>query len=104
MVYQAEKTISDFGDKLSEEEKASIKTPCEALKEALKGENIDDIKAKQEELQKAVYAVSEKVYKAAQEAQGAAGAQQGGANGAGSAPNGDNVYDAEYTPDDGSNN
>lgn len=101
MVYQAEKTLSDFGDKLNDEEKASIKTPCDALKEALKGDNIDDIKAKQDELQKAVFAVSEKVYKAAQEAQGAAGAQPNGANGA--APNGDNVYDAEYTPDDGSN-
>ena len=102
MVYQAEKTLSDFGDKLSEEEKASIKTPCDALKEALKGDNIDDIKAKQDELQKAVFAVSEKIYKATQEAQGAAGAQPNGANGA--QPNGDNVYDAEYTPDDGSNN
>ena len=102
MVYQAEKTLSDFGDKLSEEEKASIKTPCDALKEALKGDNIDDIKAKQDELQKAVFAVSEKIYKATQEAAGAAGAQPNGANGA--QPNGDNVYDAEYTPDDGSNN
>ena len=102
MVYQAEKTLSDFGDKLSEEEKASIKTPCDALKEALKGDNIDDIKAKQDELQKAVFAVSEKIYKATQEAAGATGAQPNGANGA--QPNGDNVYDAEYTPDDGSNN
>ena len=102
MVYQAEKTLSDFGDKLSEEEKASIKTPCDALKEALKGDNIDDIKAKQDELQKAVFAVSEKIYKATQEAAGAAGAQPNDANGA--QPNGDNVYDAEYTPDDGSNN
>lgn len=102
MVYQAEKTLSDFGDKLSEEEKASIKTPCDALKEALKGDNIDDIKAKQDELQKAVFAVSEKIYKATQEAAGATGAQPNDANGA--QPNGDNVYDAEYTPDDGSNN
>ena len=97
MVYQAEKTLSDFGDKLSEEEKASIKTPCDALKEALKGDNTDDIKSKQDELQKAVFAVSEKVYKAAHEA---AGAQPNGTEGA--APNADNVYDAEYTPDDGS--
>ena len=102
MVYQAEKTLSDFGDKLSEEEKASIKTPCDALKEALKGDNIDDIKAKQDELQKAVFAVSEKIYKATQEAAGATGAQPNDANGA--QPNGDNVYDAEYTPDAGSNN
>ena len=101
MVYQAEKTISDFGDKLSDEEKASIQNPCNDLKEALKGDNIDDIKAKQEVLQKAVYAVSEKIYQAAQSAQGAA---QGDPNAAqGGNANGENVYDAEYTPDDGDN-
>ena len=100
MVYQAEKTITDFGDKLSEDEKNSIKTPCEALKEALKGDNIDDIKAKQEELQKAVYAVSEKIYKATQQA-----APNADPNAANANPNndGNNVYDAEYTPDDGEN-
>ncbi|MGN0557176.1 MAG: molecular chaperone DnaK [Acutalibacteraceae bacterium] len=96
MVYQAEKTLTDFGDKLSEDEKNSIKTPCDALKEALKGDNLDDIKAKQEELQKAVYAVSEKVYKAAAEQAGAADPSAAGAQ-----PNADNVYDAEYTPEDG---
>ena len=100
MVYQAEKTITDFGDKLSEDEKNSIKTPCEALKEALKGDNIADIKAKQEELQKAVYAVSEKIYKATQQA-----APNADPNAANANPNndGNNVYDAEYTPDDGEN-
>ena len=75
MVYQTEKTISEFGDKLSEEEKKSVEDAKEALKEALKGEDIEAIKAKQEELQKALYAVSEKVYKAAAEAQAA---QNGG--------------------------
>ncbi len=102
MVYQAEKTIADFGDKLTDEEKASIQTPCDALKEALKGENLDDIKAKQEELQKAVFAVSEKIYKATQ---GAADPNAAGAPGAdaGAAPNADNVYDAEFTEDNGDN-
>ena len=92
MIYQTEKTIADFGDKLSEEEKGKIETAKEALKEALKGEDIDAIKAKQEELQKEIYAVSEKVYKAAAEAQQAAeGAAPQGDNGA------DNVYEADFT-------
>ena len=94
MIYQTEKTVSEFGDKLSEDEKNKINTAKDALKEALKGEDIEAIKAKQEELQKEVYAVSEKVYKAAQaQAQSAQGAPQG--NAAGTA--GDNVYEADYT-------
>ncbi len=90
MVYQTEKTLSEFGDKISEEEKKSVEDAKEALKEALKGEDTEAIKAKQEELQKALYAISEKVYKAAAEAQGAA---QGGDAGA----NQDGVYDADFT-------
>ena len=93
MVYQTEKTVTEFGDKLSEDEKAKIETAKEALKEALKGEDIDAIKARQEELQKEIYAISEKVYKAAAEAQQAAG------NGAptGDAAQGDpNVYEADF--------
>ena len=101
MIYQTEKTVSEFGDKLSDEEKNGINAAKDALKEALAGEDIEAIKAKQEELQKQVYAVSEKVYKAAAAAQGEAqGAPQGDA--AGSNPAGDNVYEADYTDvDDG---
>ncbi len=103
MIYQTEKTVSEFGDKLSEDEKAKIESAKEALKEALKGEDIEAIKAKQEELQKEIYAVSEKVYKAAADAQAAAGGAQ-------QAPNADagnsdpNVYEADYTDVDDNNN
>ena len=93
MIYQTEKTVADFGDKLSEDEKAKIETAKEALKEALKGEDIDAIKAKQEELQKEIYAISEKVYKAAQEAQAA----QGGAQPQGAEGSDNNVYEADFT-------
>ncbi len=98
MVYTTEKTISEFGDKITEEEKKGIEEAKEALKEALKGEDIEAIKAKQEELQKQVYAVSEKVYKAAAEAQQAAGGTNSGNDG--SDPE---VYDADYTDIDDSN-
>ena len=93
MVYQTEKTITDLGDKLDDSEKNDLSAACDALKEALKGDNLDDIKQKQEELQKKLYAVSEKVYKAAAEAQQAAGAAGAGAQGAAD----DNVVDADFT-------
>ena len=94
MIYQTEKTLADFGDKVTEEEKSKIEAAKEALKEALKGDNTDDIKAKQEALQKEIFAISEKVYKAAAEAQQAA---QGGADAANGAQGNDNVYDADFT-------
>ena len=93
MVYQAEKTVTDMGDKLSDDEKKSINDGVEALKEALKGTDIEAVKAKQEELQKALFAISEKVYKeAAAKAQAEQQAQPEG-----EAKKDDNVYDAEYT-------
>ncbi len=92
LVYTAEKTVNDLGDKLTEEEKNDIKGAADALKEALKGTDVEAIKVKQEDLQKKVYAVSEKIYKAAQEAQAQAGQGAPDTNGD---PN--NVYDADYT-------
>ena len=91
MVYQTEKTMNEFGDKVTEEEKAKIDAAKEALKEALKGEDIEAIKAKQEDLQKELFAISEKIYKAAN--------PQGDPNAQGTdAGNADpNVYEADYT-------
>lgn len=66
MVYQSEKTIKDMGDKLADDEKNNLQSKIDALKESLKGDNIDDIKAKQEELQKVVYDLSAKLYQQAQ--------------------------------------
>ena len=89
MVYTTEKMLTDMGDKLTDEEKADIRAGIDALKSEVEKKDIEAIKVKQEELQKKVYAVSEKIYKAAQEAQQAEGANATGANA-------DNVYDAEY--------
>jgi molecular chaperone DnaK len=99
MIYQTEKTVNEFGDKLSDDEKNKINTAKEALKEALKGTDIEAIKTAQESLQKEVYAVSEKVYKAAAEAQQAAG----GADGNQTAGNDNNVYDADFSDVDDKN-
>ena len=99
MIYQTEKTVNEFGDKLSDDEKNKINTAKEALKEALKGTDIEAIKTAQEELQKEVYAVSEKVYKAAAEAQNAAG----GAQPQGEPAPDNNVYDADFSDVDDAN-
>ena len=92
MVYTTEKMLTDMGDKLSDEEKADIRGGIDALKAEVEKKDIEAIKAKQEELQKKVYAVSEKIYKAAQDAQAAQGANAD----ANASANADNVYDAEY--------
>ncbi len=70
MVYQSEKTIEEMGDKIDEADKTDLQAKIDALKEALKSEDIEAIKAKQEELTKAFYGVSEKLYQAAAAAQG----------------------------------
>ena len=79
MVYQCEKLVSEDGDKFSEDDKKDINDKVDALKEALKGEDINLIKSRQEELTAKFYEISEKVYKAAAEQaqaqQGADGAQ-----------------------------
>jgi len=98
MIYQTEKTVTEFGDKLSDDEKAKIEAAKEALKESLKGEDLDDIKAKQDALQKEIFAVSEKIYKAANPQGDAAAA--GDANAADADPN---VYEADYTDVDDNN-
>ena len=91
LCYQSEKALTDLGDKIDPAEKAAVQEKIDALKEALKGTDIEAIKAKQEDLQKKFYEISAKVYEAAQAAQAAqAGADQG------AAPNGDGVVDADY--------
>ncbi len=65
MVFQCEKILQENGDKLDEADKSDISSQVEELKEALKGEDINLIKSKQEALQAKFYEISEKLYKAA---------------------------------------
>ena len=100
MVYQCEKLLSEEGDKFDQADKDALDSEIEGLKEALKGQDINLIKNKQEALQKKFYEVSEKIYKAAQGAQGAAGQQAGpdmGGNPGAGAQGADGFYDADYT-------
>ncbi len=98
MVYQAEKTIADMGDKLDAGAKAGLEGQIAALKEALKGEDMEAIKAKTEAVQKTLYDTTAKMY---QEAQAAQAGQAG--PGAPEGPAGDTVVDADYRDVDENN-
>ena len=93
MVYQAEKTLGEMGDKIPEGEKAPVQAAIDKLKETLKGEDTAAIKADTEALQQAFYAVSEKLYQQAGGPQ--AGPDMGGQPGGGQAE-GQQYYDADY--------
>ena len=96
MVFQTEKTLNELGDKVDASKKAEVEAKLSELKEALKGTDIEAIKAKQEEVQKAFYAISEELYKNAQGsgAAGAPGAEAGSAGNTGKPDDG--VVDADF--------
>ncbi|WP_432650308.1 molecular chaperone DnaK [Huintestinicola sp.] len=98
LVFQSEKALTDFGDKVSESDKAPIQAKIDELKKAIESGNTSEMKAKTDELQKAVYDLSSKVYQAAgaaqQAAQGEAPQDNGGASNGG---NDDGFVDAEFT-------
>ena len=103
MVYQAEKTLGEVGDKVPESEKAPIQAGIDKLKETLKGEDTDAIKAATEELTQLFYKMSEKLYQ--QQPQG--GADADAQTGADAGSQGGQYYDADYKvvdEDDQNNN
>ncbi len=97
MVYQAEKTLGEVGDKIPESEKAPIQAGIDKLKETLKGEDTDAIKAATEELTQLFYKMSEKLYQQAPQggAQGCDPNCAGDCGNAGGAQGGE-YYDADY--------
>ena len=102
MVYQIKKSMTEFGDKVSADDKAKVEPKITALEEALKGTDIEAIKKAKEELQTAFYEVAQKVYQNdPNAAAAAAGADVSGAAGAASNNNGgnndDGAVDVEFT-------
>ena len=100
LVYQAEKTIKELGDKADAGKVSEVKAACEKVKEAIKSNDTEAIKKATEELQKPLYELSAAAYQQAQ----AAGAQQGAQAGAENAQGAqqqkkddDDVVDADYT-------
>ena len=97
MVFQTEKALEEMGGKMDAGDRSNIENALGKLKETLKGSDTEAIKNATEELQKAFYAVSEKLY---QQQGGQAGPDMGGANfggQAGGSNGGDDVVDADYT-------
>ena len=78
LIYATEKSIKDLGDKINGAEKEKVEGAIAALKQALQGDNVEEIKAKTEELKQSSYKIAEELYKQ----QGAAGAQPGANGGA----------------------
>ena len=101
LVYSVEKLLNENGDKLEQADKDTLNQKLAATKEALSQNNGDMIKSTSEELKTAMYAVSEKIYKAA-EASGAV-PPQGDNNAAGNNGGNGNVYNADYQDVDDNN-
>ena len=94
LCYTVEKLISDSGDKMDAADKSDLEAKVKVLKDAVAANNMDTIKSASDDLQKAMYAVSEKLYKAAApQGQPVDPTQQ--APGASSGNDG-NVYDADF--------
>ena len=103
LAYSVEKSLKDYGDKVSQSERANIEAKLNDLKTAIKDKNVDRIKKGTDELTKASHKLAEEVYKqqAGKQQQGGAGPEPGGPQGAGGASKGDgkkddDVIDAEF--------
>lgn len=90
VVFGIEKFVKENGDKISEDEKATLNAESEKVKEALKGDDLDALKAAMEELQKNSNEIITKFYQANA---GAAGGEQASADGV----NPDDIKDADFT-------
>ncbi len=86
-IFQTEKAIADLGDKVTEADKGPVNAAIEKLRETLKGNDIEAIKADTEALQKAFYPIAERIYREQAAQNGAAGAETAGDG---------NYYDADF--------
>ncbi|MCL2791716.1 MAG: molecular chaperone DnaK [Spirochaetaceae bacterium] len=104
LIYATEKSLKEYGDKISADEKTKVETALGNLKTALEGTDIEDIKKKTEELKQASYKLAEEMYK---NASNTAGQQAGGDNSQNNSSSneqdygdqkkpGDNIEDADY--------
>jgi molecular chaperone DnaK len=106
LAYSVEKSLKDYGDKVSQAERADIEAKLNDLKSAIKEKNVDRIKKGMEDLTKASHKLAEEVYKQAAGKQQGAGPQPGpgaadssdgkGTAGAASGKKDDDVIDAEF--------
>ncbi|MDE1207451.1 molecular chaperone DnaK [Tenacibaculum larymnensis] len=96
MIFQTEKQLKEFGDKLSADKKEPIEAALEELKKAHESKDLDAIDAAMEKINEAWKVASEEMYKAQQDAQANGAGAQGGADAGTSAEGGDNVEDVDF--------
>ncbi|MBN2330032.1 MAG: molecular chaperone DnaK [Candidatus Omnitrophica bacterium] len=109
LVYATEKSLSEYGEKISAEDRAAVENGVQDLKKALEGDDIEEIKAKKEALEKVSQKLGQAIYEEIAKQQQASGAQpEGAASGEAAGESSqakkpsdqdDNVVDAEYTVD-----
>jgi molecular chaperone DnaK len=99
LVYQTEKTLKDYGDKVSGDEKASIESAIASLKESLKGSDQDKIKAGTEELERVSFKLAEAMYQQPNASSSDADSD-GSSSGGASRPGGDDVIDVDFKASD----
>ena len=93
LAYQAEKQMSDLGDKVTADDKSKIEGLVKELRDVIQAENFEEIQTKKTELEQALYQITTNLYQqAGAEAEGGADAGSKG-----SAPDGDDVIDADFT-------
>jgi molecular chaperone DnaK len=95
LAYQAEKQLSDLGDKVSAEDKTKVEASVKTLREAILAENFDQIATLKTELEQTLYQISANLYQGAEG--GDAGAAPGSDAGTSSGPSGEDVIDADFT-------
>ena len=100
MIFETEKQMNELGDKATADEKAAVETAKENLQKAIDANDVEDMKAKIEELTNAFYPISTRIYQEAQaqaQANGAAGPDMGaGAGAAGTAGPDNGAFEADY--------
>ncbi|MEG6572551.1 molecular chaperone DnaK [[Clostridium] cellulosi] len=97
MIFQTEKTLKDLGDKITEDEKKAIDEKLNAVREALKGTDVDKIKTAQEELSKQLYEVTSRIYSQNAQQGGPTGGPGAGATGGYTgAAGGPDIHEANY--------
>ena len=88
LVFQVDKTVEELGENVQEDEKTQIADLKAALEKAIEEDNLDDMKAKKEELEQLLQTITVRMYEQAQQAQQAQGGEQGPAD--------DGVVDADF--------
>jgi molecular chaperone DnaK len=97
LLYSTEKSLKDYGDKISDEEKSKIESAMADLKSAMSSDSLEEIKSKTEALQQASYKLAEEMYKATAAQQGAAGQDDAASSDdTTKSKNDDGVEDADY--------